>query len=128
MEQNLLYHGTTREFHDMNIDEIGRYQMAHHPIDLDTHLFGAVGYANDRAPKYNASPLLLVVNAEKVRDRLRGDLPQPQIDFLELGEYLPIDIPQIMDMDKVMRFLKQTKKTVETNFGLEDITLVEGML
>lgn len=85
----LLYHGTTREFHDAQIESYGKY-MGNLGVHLGVNSGSPMGYAVGRSRKYFATPLLLVVDSSKV-ERIRIAYPF-ECSELEGGSYEELDI------------------------------------
>jgi hypothetical protein len=97
MDLGILYHGTTRGYHDRQLRLLGRYEHVRAPVSLDASPSTAVAYALQRAAQYEDSPLLLITSGELIRMHLPFIVsPLPECAYLEREWYAELDIGKAM--------------------------------
>ena len=109
----LLYHGTTKQWHDKQHERHNCYLGA--PLHLHTGMVSAAGYAYNRSRIYKASPLLLIVDTSKIPDRIihtTGSMFETEKLFS--GEYIAMELPL---EELTIKFIEKAKKEVEKAFG-----------
>ncbi|MEK6888391.1 MAG: hypothetical protein AABX14_05595 [Candidatus Aenigmatarchaeota archaeon] len=92
MLSDLLYHGTTRSYHDKRIREFGLYRHVADSVDLTSGESSAMGYAVQRARYYRNAPILLVVRTHLVSSNLREEKDDITCDFLDPAWYKVFDV------------------------------------
>tara|TARA_Y100000310_G_C20682517_1_gene816810 strand:- start:1973 stop:2335 length:363 start_codon:yes stop_codon:yes gene_type:complete len=83
---DILYHGTTKEFHDAQVDAYGVYKGELGPFCLTTSLIEAWAFAKSNAVGYQATPAILVINTAKSRN-ITGPEFALSCESLESGCY-----------------------------------------
>tara|TARA_Y100000034_G_C6882931_1_gene404879 strand:+ start:187 stop:543 length:357 start_codon:yes stop_codon:yes gene_type:complete len=114
----LLYHGTTKEFHDQDIEKLGRFQ-GNYGIYLDERILTPLGYANARASEFGASPLVLIVDFSRISSRVIDLNGMWKIDYLVPEDYLALDVPNIMENDDATEFFDLLARRTKERFNLE---------
>ncbi|HLD38834.1 MAG TPA: hypothetical protein VJB05_00805 [archaeon] len=105
MLPDLLYHGTTRSYHDKRIRESGLYRHIAKPVDLTPGESSAMGYAVQRSKYYKNEPILLVVKTHLVDSNLREEVDGIRCDFLDPGWYKIFDVNIGIPVEKFLKDL-----------------------
>jgi hypothetical protein len=102
---NILYSGTTKEFYDEQIQKEGKYS-GQNRIYLTESLWHAIGIARNRAEEYKASPLLLVIQINKISKPINmEDNALITIESLLPSEVLTFEnLPSLFDDETAERF------------------------
>ena len=110
MKDVILYHGTTKGYHDKRICEFQRYQHILDRIALADFLSTPLGYAIQRARDFRDTPLVLIVKASRITSNLtfRSKKYEWECDFLEPEWYRSLEIG-----------LREGKVAEETLYALE---------
>ena len=108
----LLYHGTTKGYHDMRIKMFSRYESDYAPIiGLGLYPHTPMGYAFQRAKQYDDEPLLLVVKTSKINSNLTW-MPAIECEFLEPEWYrtLNLELREGKISEETLKRLKETEE------------------
>jgi len=89
----VLYTGTGAEYLRDSIRAFGEFRHATQPfVYLDENPFAPMGYALQRSNQYGDSPVVLVVDTDKLDQELFYDGTY-RTEALNLGSFLPYELP-----------------------------------
>lgn len=118
----VLYTGTGREYLGQTLEVLGEFRHLGKEVYLDESLFNACGYALQRAKFYDDSPVLMVVDSQKLKGEVRYD-GRYKAKALPLGSFIPYEISpdvhgklQEADYDAILNI-----KDLVTTASQEDI-------
>jgi|SRR3989344_389214 len=113
----LLYHGTTKSFHDKVLKEFGNYRMiSDREVCLDNSLITPISYALQRTEQYNDEPVLLIVDPRLLVPESNFRIGSPfRVDFLNKKSYSLISLP------------KKKKKHISKEI-LEELRILEELV
>lgn len=110
MLPDLLYHGTTRVYHDNRLREFGLYRHIANPVDLTSGESSAMGYAVQRSEYYRNKPILLVVRTCLVSSNLREEMDGIRCDFLNPAWYKIFDVHLETPVEEFLKNLSRMQR------------------
>lgn len=85
----IVYHGTTKSYHEQQLQKFKRYQHDKSKLYLSNTSSIPISFALLRARQYSDEPVLLVINTSKINSNLIWEqlAEFPECDFLERDWY-----------------------------------------